>query len=60
MKGVLLVDEMVIKTGIQYDTSTTSTIGHPTMKNTSGTYDKIATHALVFIITGISTAGNRL
>lgn len=53
----LLIDEMAIKPGLQYDNSTTSIIGRPTM-NLSDGFDsskEYATHGLVFMLCGIST-----
>lgn len=55
--AVLLVDEMSIKPGLQYDNSSVSIVGRPTMK-LSGEIDssnKQATHSLVFMLCGIST-----
>jgi len=56
--AVLIIDEMSIKPGLQYDHSITSTvIGRPTM-NLSGGFDSSqekATHALVFMLCGISS-----
>ncbi|XP_011864081.1 PREDICTED: uncharacterized protein LOC105559988 [Vollenhovia emeryi] len=55
--AVLLIDEMAIKPGLQYDNSIMSVVGRPTMKLGGGldSSDKIATHSLVFMLCGIST-----
>ncbi|KYQ54646.1 hypothetical protein ALC60_06453 [Trachymyrmex zeteki] len=55
--AVLLIDEMAIKPGLQYDNSTTSIIGRPTMKLPGGfdSSKEYATHGLVFMLCGIST-----
>lgn len=55
--AVLLIDEMAIKPGLQYDNSTGAIIGRSTMKLSGGfnSSDKYATHSLVFMLCGIST-----
>jgi hypothetical protein len=45
----------VIKPGLQYDHYLGMTVGQPTLKNASGSYDKHATHALVFMLAGVSS-----
>ncbi|XP_025152437.1 uncharacterized protein LOC112588104 isoform X1 [Harpegnathos saltator] len=55
--AVLIIDEMSIKPGLQYDNSIVAVVGRPTMK-LSGGFDSShqkATHALVFMLYGIST-----
>ncbi|XP_025154774.1 uncharacterized protein LOC112588600 [Harpegnathos saltator] len=55
--AVLIIDEMSIKPGLQYDNSIVAVVGRPTMK-LSGGFDSShqkATHALVFMLCGIST-----
>ena len=54
---MLLIDEMTIKLGLQYNNSIMSVVGRPTMKLGGGldSSDKIATHNLVFMLCGIST-----
>jgi len=47
--AVLLIDEMAIKPGLQYDNSIMSVVGRPTMKLEGGLdSSKIATHKLLF------------
>lgn len=55
--AVLLIDEMSIKLGLQYDNSIMSVIGRHTMKLSGGSdsSNKLATHSLVFMLCGIST-----
>ncbi|XP_031335055.1 uncharacterized protein LOC116164931 [Photinus pyralis] len=52
----LLLDEIAIKPGLQYDNSTKEVVGRPTMM-LSGNKDssnKLATHALVFMLAGMT------
>lgn len=53
--AVLIVDEMIIKPGLQYDHSIASVVGRPTMKLSGGIDSSYqhATHALVFMLCGI-------
>lgn len=55
--SVLIIDEMSIKPGLQYDHSITSVVGRPTMKLSGGldSSHERATHALVFMLCGISS-----
>lgn len=55
--AALLLDEMAIKPSLQFDNSTKSVVGRPTML-LSGNLDsskELASHALVFMLAGMST-----
>lgn len=55
--AALLLDEMAIKPCLQFDNTTKSVVGRPTM-SLSGNLDssnEIASHALVFMLAGMST-----
>lgn len=54
--AVILVDEMAIKPGLNFDNTTSSVIRWPTMRNAAGAEDNIATHALVFMLAGKTVA----
>lgn len=55
--AVLLLDEMSIKPGLQYDNTCKSIVGRPTMKLSGGidSSNKEATHSLVFMLCGVSS-----
>ncbi|KAJ8978026.1 hypothetical protein NQ317_000485 [Molorchus minor] len=55
-EAVLLVDEMAIKPGLEYDTALEKVVGRPTMLKSDGSNkENIATHALVFMLGGLTT-----
>ncbi|XP_039310726.1 uncharacterized protein LOC105203368 isoform X2 [Solenopsis invicta] len=55
--AILLTDEMSIKPGLQYDRSTNTIIGRPTIKLSGGMdfSNQLATHITIFMLCGITT-----
>jgi hypothetical protein len=53
--ATLLIDEIAIKSGLQYDSSLCSVVGRSTVANASGLNEETATHALVFMLAGASS-----
>ncbi|KAL1485431.1 hypothetical protein MTO96_031986, partial [Rhipicephalus appendiculatus] len=52
----LLMDEMQLNPGLDYDASTGSIIGHPTIRPSNPeAKEELATHALVFMLAGLTT-----
>jgi hypothetical protein len=51
----LLIDEMAIKPGLVYESSTSKTLGQPTINGSAGKCDDLATHGLVFMLAGVTS-----
>lgn len=54
-EDVLLLDEISITPVLDYDSSSEMIIGRPTVPSANGSFENLATHALVFMIAGMST-----
>jgi hypothetical protein len=46
---------MAIKPGLVYDSSTSKTLGQPTINGSAGKCDDLATHGLVFMLAGVTS-----
>lgn len=53
--AVLLVDEMQLTPGLDYDSSTKTVIGHATVPPSGRASGGDATHGLVFMLAGLSS-----
>jgi hypothetical protein len=51
----LLIDEIAIKPGLVYDSSTSTILGRPTINGSAGRCDDLATHGLVFMLAGVTS-----
>lgn len=53
--ATLVFDEMNIKPGLQLDSGLSTVIGRPTLKSSNEAPNEFATHALVYMLAGVST-----
>jgi hypothetical protein len=50
-----LLDEMAITPKLDFDPSTSSILGKPTLHSSTKQYENIATHGLVYMLTGVTS-----
>ena len=54
-ESVLMIDEMGLIPAVSFDQSCGTVVGRPTISNARGQFDEVATHALVFMLGGLSS-----